>query len=134
MTAVIDTDVLVDHLRGVEAARDLLLELLDQGGPPAVSVISVAEIEAGLREAERPVVEGLLDKLSVLPLDAEIARTGGRFRKEHGPAHGVLLPDALIAATVVKHAGILYTLNRKHYPIPELEVVVPYGSHGDSPR
>lgn len=127
MIAIVDTDVLIDHLRGVAGARDLLLELLDRGGPPAVSVITVAEIEAGLREAERPVVEGLLDKLSVLPLDSEIARTGGRFRREHGRSHGVLLPDALIAATVVNHGGILYTLNRKHYPMPELEVIVPYG-------
>lgn len=127
MTAVIDTDVLIDHLRGVADARDLLLELLDLGSTPAVSVITVAEIEAGLRETERPSVETLLDKLSVLPLDTEIARTGRRFRREFGRSHGVLLPDALIAATTVKHAGVLYTLNRKHYPMSELEVIVPYG-------
>lgn len=127
MTAVIDTDVMIDHLRGVTGARDLLLELIEQGSPPAVSVITVAEIEAGLFEEERPYVEALLDKLWVLPLDADIARTGGRFRREYGSSHGVLLPDALIAATAVRHAGALYTLNRKHYPMPELDVVVPYG-------
>lgn len=93
-----------------------------------MSVITVAEIEAGLREAERQSVEALLNKLSVLPLDAEIARTGGSLRREYGRSHGVLLPNALIAAAVVKHIGVLYTLNRKHYPMSELEVVVPYGT------
>ena len=126
MNALIDTDVLIDHLRGVAVARDLLLHLLESGGPPAISAITVAEIEAGIGESERETVEVLLDRLPALALDPEIARTGGRFRREYGASHGVLLPDALIAATAVKHGRTLYTLNRKHYPMPEVEVVVPY--------
>ncbi|MFZ0486762.1 MAG: type II toxin-antitoxin system VapC family toxin [Arenicellales bacterium] len=126
MNALIDTDVLIDHLRGVAVARDFLLHLLESGGPPAISAITVAEIEAGIRESERETVEVLLDRLPALGLDPEIARMGGRFRREYGASHGVLLPDALIAATAVKHGRTLYTLNRKHYPMPEVEVVVPY--------
>jgi hypothetical protein len=126
MNALIDTDVLIDHLRGVAVARDLLLHLLESGGPPAISAITVAEIEAGIGESERETVEVLLDRLPALALDPEIARTGGRFRREYGASHGVLLPDALIAATAVKHGRTLYTLNRKHYPMPEVELVVPY--------
>lgn len=127
MSAVIDTNVLIDHLRGVASARDVLLNLLESGNVPAVSTITVAEIEAGIRESERRSVETLLQKIPILDLDAEIARIGGRFRRQYGRSHGVLLPDALIAATAVKHTGTLYTLNRKHYPMPEVQVVVPYG-------
>jgi len=126
MNALIDTDVLIDHLRGVAAARNLLLYLLESGGPPAVSAITVAEIEVGIREPERETVEALLDRLPALDLDPEIARTGGRFRREYGASHGVLLLDALIAATAVRHGRTLYTLNRKHYPMQEVQVIVPY--------
>lgn len=126
MTALIDTDVLIDHLRGVALARDFLLHFLESGESPAISAITIAEIEAGIREPERETVEVLLDRLPALGLDSEIARTGGRFRRRYGTSHGVLLPDALIAATAVQHGRTLYTLNRKHYPMPEVEVVVPY--------
>lgn len=126
MNALLDTDVLIDHLRGEAAARSLLLDLAAAEQPPAISVITVAGIEAGLRAAERPQVEALLSSLQTLSVDAAIARQAGRYRMTFGQSHGVLLPDALIAATALQHEKTLYTLNRKHYPMADLEVIVPY--------
>lgn len=126
MSVLIDTDVIIDHLRGNSAARELLLDLASAGDAPAVSVISVAEIEAGVMDVERRQVEALLGGLHVLPLDNEVAVQGGRYRARYGKSHGVLLPDALIAATARLYNKDLYTLNRKHYPMDDVRIVVPY--------
>lgn len=125
MNALLDTDVLIDHLRGKIAAKELLMELVT-GGSPVISVITVAEIEAGTRDPEREPVEKLLSSLPCLPVDAAIARKAGQYRAQYGKSHGVLLPDALIAATAVLHDCKLYTLNGKHYPMDGIDVVVPY--------
>lgn len=126
MSVLLDTDVLVDHLRGVTAARELLMELAAAEERPAISVITVAEIEAGTLESERDQVEALLLALYVYTLDSPIAQQAGRYRATYGKTHGVLLPDALIAATAFHHGSRLYTLNRKHYPMEDINVVVPY--------
>jgi len=125
MNALLDTDVLIDHLRGVPEAKALLLELA-AAGSLAVSVITVAEIEAGTRDPEREQVEKLLSSLPGLPVDTAIARKAGHYRTQYAKTHGVLLPDALIAATAVLHGCKLYTLNSKHYPMDDINVVVPY--------
>lgn len=126
MNALLDTDVLIDHLRGDTAARSLLLDLAAGEPPPAISVITAAEIEAGIRDSERAQIEALLSGFLTVPVDSDIARQAGRYRREFGQSHGVLLPDALIAATALQQGQTLYTLNRKHYPMAELQVIVPY--------
>ena len=55
MTALLDSDIVIDHLRGQSAARELLRRLAREQMPPGISVITVAEIEAGVREPERKV-------------------------------------------------------------------------------
>lgn len=127
MTALLDSDVIVDHLRGELAAREFLIRLAAESVPPAISVITVAEIEAGLREPERPAVESLFASLRILPVDESIARQAGRYRARYGKSHNVLLPEALIGATAGLHGLVLYSLSRKHYPMDDVAVVVPYG-------
>ena len=46
--------------------------------PPGISVITVAEIEAGVREPERKAVEALFSGLLIFPVDEAIARPGGQ--------------------------------------------------------
>ncbi len=126
MTALLDSDIVIDHLRGVSAARVLLLRLARESMPPGVSVVTVAEIEAGVRAPERTSVEALFSGLAIHPIDEPIARQAGRYRAMYGKSHGVLLPDALIAATAKLRGLVLYSLNGKHYPMEDVRVVVPY--------
>lgn len=65
-----------------------------------------------------------LGAFEIIPLDAEIARQGGLYRRDYGPGHGVGLADALLAATAALHQAPLVTLNPRHFPM--LEVEVPY--------
>lgn len=120
---LIDTDVLIDFLRGRESARNFIAQLPERA---FVSAITVAELHVGVRNGkERTVLTGFLDTLEILPLDAETAAEGGLLRRDYGPGHGVGLNDALIAATALRNKLELATLNRKHYPMIE-ELLVPY--------
>ena len=65
-----------------------------------------------------------LGAFEIIPLNAEIARPGGLYRRDYGPDHGVALANALIAATAALHQAQLVTLNARHFPM--LEVEVPY--------
>jgi predicted nucleic acid-binding protein len=120
---LVDTDVLIDFLRGHEAARDFVAELPEQ---VFVSAITVAELHVGVRNGkEHAALTEFIGTLETLPLDAETAAEGGLLRRDYGPSHGVGLNDALIAATALRHKLELFTLNQKHYPMMQ-GVRVPY--------
>ena len=119
---LIDTDVLVDYLRGHRKAVKYLESL---PGRLFISVVTVAELYAGVREGEeRVLLEGFLRVFETVPVDHEIARKGGLYRRDFGPSHGLGLGDALIAASAEGKEARLVTLNARHFPM--LEPVVPY--------
>lgn len=119
---LIDTDVMIEYLRGSEPAI-VFLESLERR--PATSVICVAEVLAGARDgAEQEAIECFLQTFDILPVDETIARLGGRYRKTYTKSHGTGLGDALIAATATSYNLHLATFNTRHYPM--LDVFSPY--------
>ena len=120
---LIDTDVLVDYLRGYPAAVAWLEGLSDA---PLLSSITVAELYAGVRDGEeRTALDAFMLACEILPLDEQIAVKGGLFRRDYGKSHGVGLADALIAASAETHHATLVSLNSKHFPMLA-EIVSPY--------
>jgi toxin FitB len=84
-------------------------------------VITRAELFAGTPEQEER-VERLLAQFPELEIDRETAELAGRLRRETG----VLLPDAMIAATALRHDLSLLTRNATHFePVPDLQLVDP---------
>ena len=93
---LIDSDVLIDYLRGHPAAATWLE---DTPGTFLVSVISVAELYAGVRDgSERAALERFLTSFHVIDLDETVAQHGGLIRRDYRKSHGIGLADALIAA------------------------------------
>jgi predicted nucleic acid-binding protein len=120
---LIDTDVLIDYLRGLEQAQNFIASLPEQ---IYISAITVAELHMGVRNGkERAALTEFLDTMETLALDAELAAEGGLLRRDYGKSHGVGLNDALIAATALKHRLQLVTLNGKHYPMVK-NLLLPY--------
>ena len=128
---LLDTDVLIDYLRGHPLAQTLFDKLPDDC---AVSAISVAELHVGVREgAERVALDALLQTFSVLDLDAATATQGGLLRRDWGKSHGMGLNDALIGATALTTQRVLLTLNARHFPmLPKGVLLVPYSKAGHS--
>lgn len=117
---VLDTTVLIDHLRGYEPATQWLAGL---PVVPHCSELSRVEILRGLRSAERRRAEQLLATLHWQPVTEQIARIAGewgrRFRRSHDHI-GVV--DLIIAATAHHLDATLATSNVRHYPMfPGLE-------------
>jgi predicted nucleic acid-binding protein len=123
---LVDTDVIIDHLRGEEKARDFLKRMKAEDAEILYSVITKAELYAGLRPREEEGVKRLMRSMDEVGINGEIAETGGRYKNEFHASHGLLLPDALIAASAKRVGAILFTLNDKHYPMKDIKIIVPY--------
>ncbi|MEX0829248.1 MAG: type II toxin-antitoxin system VapC family toxin [Nitrospirales bacterium] len=112
---LVDSDVLIDYLKGFDLACDLMEVHIDQIG---LSVITIAEIRAGIKgKKEEQAFEQFLSAIHLYDVTRTIAEMGGDWVREFGRSHGVEIPDALIAATAVTHNLELQTLNTKHYPM-----------------
>ncbi len=122
---LLDTDVIIDYLRGHGLAKSLFDQLPDDC---ALSVVSVAELHVGVRDgAEQRALTLLLDTFSQIELSCAIAAQGGLVRRDWGKSHGAGLNDALIAATALATGRVLFTLNAKHFPmLTEHQLHVPY--------
>lgn len=120
MSWLVDTDVLIDYLRGTPGAVKFLEA--QAGEALAISAMSVAEIYAGARPEEKPGIADFLRLFDCIAIDPDIARRGGALRQQYRASHGTGLADALIAATAVELDLRLATLNVRHYPMfPKLK-------------
>jgi len=120
---LVDTDVLIDYLRGYPDTIAFLEENLDG---IFLSAVSVAELYQGVREGhERAQLTRMISAFSVLPLTQEIAEIAGLFRRDFRDRLGCGLADCMIAATASVHQLPLFTLNDKHFRMLG-EVTQPY--------
>ena len=115
---LVDTDVLIDFLRGREQAVSFVHMESDR---IILSSIVVAELYAGVRggrgETEQSALERFLSLFRVVDVTAAIARLGGLYKRDYGKSHGISLADAVVAATATLENAELKTLNVKHYPM-----------------
>ena len=120
---LLDTDVVVEYLRGSKQAIAFLEKL---EGSVFLSVITVAELFAGVSGTEeRQSVDQFLQAFHIIPIDEELAKEGCLYRKEFFPSHGVGLADALLAATADRVHATFVTFNRRHFPMLK-DIKVPY--------
>jgi predicted nucleic acid-binding protein len=124
---LIDTDVLIDHLRGQGRALEFLKKLAAEGSVSLYSVIGKAEIYSGIRPEEEETVALLFSSMGEVSVDGEVAELAGRYRRQFYASHGLLLPDALVAASAKKFKAVLVTLNKRHFPMTDIDLLVPYG-------
>lgn len=126
MRLVVDTSVLIDHLRGNLTARQALLDAMAGEARLCSSVVVKVELLAGMRPAEEHRTRRLLEVLDWIPVDDEIAEHAGLLANRYLRSHpGVDPVDYIIAATVQRLDAVLWTRNLKHFPMfPDL--VSPY--------
>ncbi len=82
-----------------------------------ISVVSVAELYSGARDAEQETLDRFLSAFEVVEIDPALARRAGLCRRDFGPAHGTGLADAIVAVSAAATRATLVTSNRRHYPM-----------------
>jgi predicted nucleic acid-binding protein len=115
---LVDSDVLIEHLRGTTAAREWLVTARQSSGPLAISVVSLTEVAGGMRAPERREVMRLLGSMYRFEVSEQVAWRAATLMHEYRRSHsGIALGDYLIAATALTEGLELATLNLRHYPM-----------------
>jgi predicted nucleic acid-binding protein len=123
MRAYIDSDVLIWHLRGERKALNLLKRVRDNEQFDLwIGAMQRAEIVFFMRPAEESATLLFLAQFQTAPVDQQIIDMAGGFYRKWNPRKGTDVNDAILAATVMQTGGKIYTLNSKHYPMPEVAV------------
>ncbi len=115
---LVDTDVLIWHLRGFPPAT----QRLDQLPKLVISVITWLELVQGFRsKAEMLAVQKSLEmrNASRLPVTPAITERATVLMESLALSRGLQLGDALIAATALEHNLTLLTGNTKHFSAVE---------------
>jgi predicted nucleic acid-binding protein len=120
VSVLLDSDVLIDYLRGLPAAGSYVDGLL---ATPTCSEVTRVEILRGVRSHERRVTERFLAAIRWAPVDEGISSLAGELGRRYRRSHGALgLADLIVAATAERLALPVATLNVRDFPMfPGLE-------------
>lgn len=119
VSAVADTNILIDYLSGIAAAR----REIKSYGRLAISIVTWMEVLVGARSDDEAVMlRAFLARFEVAPLNAAVAERAVTLRR----ARRVRLPDAIIWATAQVRGALLITRNTRDFPEKDPGVRVPY--------
>jgi len=119
MKAVFDTNILIDYLNGIEAARRELAHYSIR----QISIITFIEVLVGSRcSEEEKAVRGFLSSFEVHELTAEVAAEAVLIRKNLE----LKIPDAIVYATARTQGCILVSRNTRDLKQEWPDIRVPY--------
>ena len=116
--ALFDTNVLIDYLAGVKAAKAEFARYPNK----AISTITWMEIQVGTEPDDQLKVDKFLLKFEVLPITMDVSSEAVGIRKQAR----IKLPDAIIWATARLEGRVLVTRNKKDFPSSDPGVRIPY--------
>jgi len=121
MRAFIDSDVLIWHLRGEKKARNFLRRLRDRGEYELwTGAMQRAEVVFFMREHEEEMTMEFLSQFRTEPVDQALVDEAGALFRQWNPSHGIDVNDAFLAASAKRTGGKIFSLNKKHYPMPDV--------------
>jgi hypothetical protein len=126
VTVFLDTDVLIDCLRGLPPALDWLTgaasETFQVPGIVAMELVVGCRDRADLERTQR-----FLEGFDVVWPEAGDFVQAYELLAEHHLASNLGIPDCLIAAMALSRSVRLYTFNLRHFSVvPSLDAQVPY--------
>ena len=117
LKVVVDTNIIIDHLRGIPQATQQLREVENGNFEGLISTITVMELMAAPRMTEERfnMIKSIFELFELVPVDGSIAAAAGSFLSKYRASHGLNPMDAIIAATAFVNESVLFTLNKKHF-------------------
>lgn len=115
---VLDTNIIIDHLRQVTTTESLLSKVNKKEGRSALylSVISIQELFEGKSTKNKSKLKELLSiiaPINILEYNYDIAELAGRLARDS--VVPMEFADCAIAATCIFNDTSLFTLNTKHF-------------------
>lgn len=121
MTVLVDSDILIEVCRGRDKSiTSRWLELVGSRTSVLYAAVTAAELWSGALPSEHELLRSLFQALVCVPIDHELGERAGNYLRQYRKSHGVGLGDAMIAAAAVQNQAMLWTRNRKHYPMKEI--------------
>lgn len=126
---ILDTNIIIDHLRQTMHGDSLLMRMTKNHDPATlvISPITIQELYEGASTKDPAKLQAMLaviTPLTVLPYTAQTAQMAGAIARDLG--RPIELADAAIAATAILHHAPLATLNHKDFAtIPDLTLYKP---------
>ncbi|MGD9564220.1 MAG: type II toxin-antitoxin system VapC family toxin [Pyrinomonadaceae bacterium] len=119
---LLDANVLVGLLRGNERLRDFL-----EGSECAIDTVVYVELIQGAKNKyEVARIENALRTFPIVHFNESVSNRTIELIRTYSKSHGLLLADAVIAATCLENGLKLATFNTKDFRfIKELTIVVP---------
>jgi predicted nucleic acid-binding protein len=123
---IVDTDILIDAGRNVNEALNCLQQI-EQRLPAAVSSVTQMELIIGCRNKnELGSLEQFIDRFHIIRLNEQISDTAIDLLKRYRLSHGLLIADALIAATAIVSDLSFASKNQRDYRFIEDLQLLPY--------
>jgi predicted nucleic acid-binding protein len=125
-TPVLDSDVLIDHLRDAGPGRELVDELATSSGY-LITAVTAFELALGRDYAHAPAQADALMAVPCLMLTREAAVVGGALLRElRAAGAGIDVRDAMQAGICLEAGAPLITRNIRHFArVPGLHVTKP---------
>ncbi len=124
MTILLDTSVIIDALRFQRGRREFLKQRNDADDKLTCSVMTVAEIYAGMMPSEAKATEEFFQGLECIEVTQEIACKAGSLKYEWArKGRTIGITDAIIAAVALSFDLTLATDNSKDFPMPDIRLL-----------
>ena len=115
MAVIVDSDILIDAGRSDSEAVDFLARV-SQVDTLMISTITQMELMVGARNKnELRIIEKFLTRFETVKLNPTISDLAVDLIRQYRLSHGLLMPDALIAATALSVNEPLATKNQRDY-------------------
>lgn len=112
---LVDTDILIDAGHGNKDALTCLEQIEERSGL-AISTITEMELVVGCRnKAELRSLEKFLERFELVPLTEQVTWTAIDLLKRYRLSHGLLIADALIAASAISQDVSFVTKNQSDF-------------------
>ncbi|MFC2145766.1 type II toxin-antitoxin system VapC family toxin [Acidobacteriota bacterium] len=108
---LVDSCIFIDIFRGnTQLYQDLLKQKVLLS-----SIVHMELIQGARDKIELEKIDKFLKKFKVFPITQKISKKSMELIKTYSISHGLLIPDALIAATAIIKNFPLWTFNQKDF-------------------
>jgi len=121
---LLDTDVVINLLKKENEFVSKFLYLHSKGVKLYYNPIVIAEVYAGAFDKELDMIESFFNQLTSVDICKYTGIQAGKYAKEYKKSHNkISLEDYIIASSCKVNSLTLWTNNKKHYPMSDIEKI-----------